>query len=183
MADGTKYLLYRKYSGADRYDPREQLVFYGWSNSKAVVTAFLAQRSPKKYKVRKFCSDTMDIEDYVGDDTFIDWMPLKSARTREDVKLFITKREKEEAEKNIQAMFRDLSSLGYGERIVEVLTLFVNLDDYYFSALDFLGFRPPELEAMFPTSTSDTEEFISDDMTNKIIYSLESFVRVLRDDM
>lgn len=180
MSKWNKYLVYRKYSQEERYDPAERLVFYGWSDSKDVVMAFLKQRTLSKYKVRKFHPDG-DIRDYVGDDSYIDRVNLKSAKSGESIILFITKRELDESEKKIDRMFRNLSSVqSAGDRIIEVLTLFVNLTEYYMSALDFLGFNPPELESLFPSATLD---FVTTDVSKKIIYSLESFIRVLRDDM
>ncbi len=174
----------------------------------------MKQRNYKKYQIRKFHLD--EIRKFYGDDldeaTMLNIVELKSAKTKEKYKIIMTQVELQEAEKKILRLVQEYTSLeSAGEDIMDVLRLFVNLTDYYASALFFLGFRPKELDAICPSAdyhddiadTRLTEEYIDEeyqypldftglqpvcpsitaDVSKQIIYSLESFIKVLRDEM
>lgn len=216
MSKHSVFMVFRVYSSKERADPNERNVYYGWSHAKSVVLAFLKQRSKKKYQVQKMNRGTIEriYGEEPDDDTAINFVPVKSATTGETVNLFMTKVELLEAEKKIQRLFAQATSLdSAGEDIMEVLELFVNLDPYYGAALYYLGFRPRELDDLFPSAdyhddyggslgieetiesvyqspgelcpgiTPAGQSSVVDDISKKIIYSLESFVKVLRDDM
>lgn len=205
-------MIYREYSKKERLT--DQRVFYGWTKSKQMVLAFLKQRSPKKYRVKEVDLDT--VRSIYGEslslDTELDFAALKSAKTRETIYLIMTKLEMQETEKRVARYFRELSSLEQaGSDIMEVLRLFVNLNDYYGSALFFLGFRPTETDILFNSadprddysSTEMLEEgideeydhpfdfkifnpvtpWITEDVSKQLIYSFEAFIRVLKDEM
>lgn len=216
MAKDSYYLVFRSYKKKERSDPMDRKVFYGWSQSKNVILAFLEQRNSKKYYVQKMSEDAVSklFGEELEDGTMINFVELRSAKSLEMVKLFITPFELKESEKRIQKMFRDASTLSpsAGEDIMSVIELFMNLDDYYGQALFFLGFRPSEIDDLFPSAdpsddwsntlpiedqiddsyyNSDCDipgmvpvtPFILENVSKQIIYSLESFIKVLRDDM
>lgn len=215
-----KYLVYRVYSKKERPDMIDRSRFYGWTNSKNTLKAFIMQRNKKKYKVVKLDDDEIaetfseEIDDV---DAMIDFIKLRSAKTHEEVPLFMTLNEMRETEKKIQRMFLDKASFENINGNGNYLELFMNLDPYYADALYFIGFRPREVDIMFPSadyhddysSIESIEEKIDnaydslygfpeeslkkqtsivglsviEDIANKIYYSIESFVKVLKDDM
>jgi len=91
------------------------------------------------------------------------------------------------------------------------LRMIVNLVEKYSDALDYLGYRPQEMRSMFPPAhdDEDVESLIGlayydtwscndyynepcdqvpglsvlEDVASKIIYSIESFVKVMKDDL
>lgn len=216
-----KYLVYRVYTKEERPDIDERFVLYGWSTNKSIVKAFCKQRNKNKYHVIKMSNDDIirTFSEEIDDtDAMIDFIKLKSAKTHEVIYLFMTLNEMRETEKKIQKMFLDQASL---ERIPgngNYLELFLNLDDYYADALFFLGYRPREVDIMFP-SADPRDDYASidriseqidqaydglfgypqeelrreadkviglstiEDVANKICYSIESFIKVMRDDM
>lgn len=213
-----RYLVFREYTPKERPDRNERLVFYGWTKQKEMILAFLKQRSPKKYRIRKV--NLEDIKKIYGEDLNmdmeLDFAELKSVKTKEKIYLITTKLEMNETEKKVSRLFRELSSISSmcSDCVMEVLRLFVNLDEYYAIALFFLGFRPPELDDLFPSAdpTDDysntqmledsiDEEYtmvpwdhglgnmnpitpwITEDTSKQLIYSFESFIKVLREDM
>lgn len=210
--------MFREYTAKERPERSERLIFYGWTRNKDMILAFLRQRSSKKYRIRKVYLE--DIKKIYGDDlspdTELDFVELLSAKTREKIYLITTKLEMNETEKKVSRLVRELSSLSYvcSDCIMEVLRLFINLDEYYAVALFFLGFRPPELDELFPSADprddySNTEmledsideeyttvpwdhglgnmnpitPWITEDVSKQLIYSFESFIKVLREDM
>ena len=117
-----------------------------------------------------------------------------------------------EVEKRIQDIFKDISSLDRitdsSRDNLYYFNLFMNIKEYYTDALFNIGFRPKEIDALYETSSDDfSDEIIEnyreslldkwklrknkhlpiisyeDDYSNKIIYSLESFIKVLKDDL
>lgn len=215
MADEQKFLVFRVYSKKEREDPNTRSLFYGWSDSKSVLKCFFDQRDKKKYRVVKVDDDDIAKnfdEDVIDDSTKIDFVKLKSATTLEEVCLFMTKNELIEAEIRIQRLFEDLSSLENKKYINMIL----NLKPKYAEALYYLGYRPPEIDIMFPSADdmdnysneSETEYLLTtayeelimrdnyggyahkvlgpdvlSDPFRRMIYSVESFIKVLRDDM
>lgn len=216
-----KYLVYRVYTRKERPDYDDRSRFYGWSKSKAVIKAFSEQRNRKKYKIFKMNKEEIvktlseDIDDA---DAMIDILTLKSVKTGEEMYLFTTNNELRECEKKIQRMILDQASLENIEGDGNYLEMFINLDEYYADALYIIGYRPREVDILFPSADyhddpsdiTKVEEVIDDaydgvaafpqevygcqpnrllglstldDPTNKIFYSIESFIKVLRDDL
>lgn len=216
-----KYLVYRVYTKEERPDREDRNVLYGWSTNKSIIKAFQKQRSKDKYRVIKMSRDDIvrTFSEEIDDtDAMIDFIKLKSAKTHEVIYLFMTLNEMRETEKKIQKMFLDQASL---ERIPgngNYLELFMNLDDYYADALFFIGYRPREVDILFPSAdprddyasvdrieqqidqaydglygfpqeelrrSTDSVVGLSiiEDVANKICYSVESFIKVMREDM
>jgi hypothetical protein len=167
-----------------------------------------------------------DIEKYFNDSDNSDWhersyridyMKLKSAKTGDEYSLFVTLQELRQVEINIQGLFHDLASVSAIDGESKYLNMVYNLHDVYFETLYFLGYRPPEIEALFQDDMEqlyedpDVEDQINDayddavtltpedyctrtrnmlpgqyflsDISNKILYSIESFIKVMKDDM
>ena len=215
------YLVYRQYSDREKHLHSDQCVFYGWSESKDVIKAFRSQRAHNKYIVEKADTETIAARFAQTDmpsETMIDFIPLKMASTKEVVKFFTTRNEMQNIEKIIQRIFIDQARLvDRDDGHTTLLELYMNLDEWYKGALEYIGFVPPELEFLFDSAefreTSESEYGIEQrideaydglfewpqeeqvhDMTipglcgmkyvhNKIIYSLESFIKAARDDL
>ncbi len=213
----VRYMVFRIYTKEERKDPDDRAVFYGWSYDKAVVKAFFVQRNKAKYKVVKM--NEKDIadnfhEDVVDGSTQIDYIKLRSAKTDEEYIIFLTSNELVEREIEIQRLFSDLSSL----EDKTLLNMFLNLKPQYLEALYYIGYRPPEIDVLFPSddekddwcnenhaeyqiietaedSYSSNENgyriinhkpygaIALEDAFRKVIYSVESFIKVLKNDM
>ena len=190
----------------------ERRPLYGWTCSKDVIKAFCTQRNPDKYLVRKVSEHEVGemLSEVAWDDTNeIDFLILRVASTGEEVKLFMTKSEMEECEIRIQRYFRELADIvskqGYG-----VLDLYVNLRKKYLEPLYVIGFNPMESIDMDDTGMYRglcTDEYMVDweihqayqsndkfknnilglqsisSIHGKVIYSLESFLKVMREDL
>lgn len=213
-----KYLVYRVYTRDERPNIDERASFYGWSNNKSMIKAFTSQRSKKKYKVLKVDQDEIArrfSEEIDDEEAALDFVKIKSASTHEEIFFITTMNELKETEKRIQRMFIDQASLSGIDGKGNYLEMFMNLDDYYADALYYIGFRPPEVDILFPSADyhddysniTKIEELIDDayegkyqspgevrdnripglvaieDVANKIYYSVESFVKVLKDDL
>lgn len=221
MGSDSRYLVYRVYDKKERPDIYERSRLYGWSKNKNVAKAFLRQRSSNKYSVIKMPQEKLAeifSENYEDSEFMIDFIKLKSAETHEEFIVFMTRTEMLEAEIKIQRMFHNLSSLNNIPGDGNYLELFLNLKDYYAEALRYIGYRPSEVDILFPSANfhddiSDVSNVIDqielaynggscfptetetygvsaplglstiDDVANKILYSLESFIKVLKDDM
>ena len=115
MKEDYIYLVYRAYSEEERphSTDKDRLVLYGWTTRKKILKAFFDQRNRKKYKVRKIIPQEAYL--VLGNDPdplyLIDFIDLKSAKTGEDVVLFMTREELKEVEIKIQRYFSDLSRL------------------------------------------------------------------------
>lgn len=218
----SKYLIYRVYSKKERPDTDNRAVLYGWTNSKDVAKAFMKQRSSDKYHLVKLSDEELEekttSDEFTDSNTMIDYVRLKSAKTHEEVSLFITRNELKEAELSIQSKFHEMSSIARITGNGDYLNMIFNLDDYYLNALIYLGYRPPELDILYPSADErdnfstlyDVEESIEEayagmsenppdgtseryqsvpglmtisDVASKIIYSLESFIKVLINDL
>lgn len=214
------YIVSRVYSAKERPNRSQKYAFYGWSTDKNVVKAFLKQRSPKKYVSDKFDDDDPritrlfpEIKEGFGGESMIDYIKLKFASTREDVKFFTTLNESKEAEIKIQQRFHELCSIDD----MDVLNMFMHLDRYYLDALEYIGFRPKEVDYIYDTSDPhdnyNTMELVKDEIddayqgygispsegewrymnppglsvisqvADKLLYSMESFIWALRDDL
>ena len=157
-------------------------------------------------------------EDVTDDsETMIDFIKLRSTQTQEEVLFFSTANELRTAEINIQKMMKDLSSISDIPGDGNYLYMILSLEDYYGDALHYLGYRPPEIEIMFPSIQGECgwgeldaieseidsaydglmispQEVVTKndqplglstltDVSTKILYSLESFIKVLKDDL
>jgi len=221
MCEEKIYIVYRVYSKEERtseYDVKAR--FYGWSLNKNVIKAFTSQRSKSKYKVIKTYIefDNMQFDGIdLDSDNMIDFIKLRSAKTHEEFHLFMTANEMKEAEIRIQVYFRDLCYISDINGKCDYVKMFLSLKDHYRDALDYIGYRPPELSAMFDSadyrddpgdimgitelieeaysgsSISPSESYdrnnnppglsVLSDIAIRILYSVESFVKVLRDDL
>lgn len=215
------YLIYRNYNEPER-KKEEQKVLFAWSKSKALVKGFLKQRDNKKYIVLKsdentFMSNYGEFGD--ADRTMLNYINLKSVKDQQEYCFFTTLDELQTAEIEIQRYMSDLSTIDDIEGIDKVFIEIMNLKPYYLEALIYLGYRPSQLDQLFP-SASEYDEFngcskaeteiedaysgdfsISpmeyedyrikkipglctlDETHNKILYSLEAFIKVLKDDL
>lgn len=226
MEEKYKYIVYRVYKKSERPEVSERYMFYGWTESKSVIKVFLKQRNKKKYEVLKMTDEEVifnipNSDEVITYDTMIDFVKLRSAKTDEEIYFFTTLTEMKEAEISIQRLFHDMSSIdkirdkGDGRNY---LNMIFNLDDYYLSALFYIGYRPPEIDVIFPSASEldnfstlyEVEESIEDaysgvadhpiddmdgrfrnipglltieDVASKLIYSIESFVMVLKDNL
>lgn len=143
------YAVFRIYSRKEREDPNERSIFYGWSSSKNVVNVFLQQRDPKKYQsVKMDPEEVYCINDLMEPDTMIDFVKLRTAENHEEIHFYTTLREMQEAEVSIQERFHELCSIPDEY----TLKMFLHLDPYYLKALELLGFRPKEVDAIYDTS-------------------------------
>ena len=222
MDEGLKYLIYRIYSAKERPEMNERSVFYGWTSSKKVAKVFLKQRDKNKYQVIKMNDDEIIqnipySDEIITIESMIDFVKLRSAKTHEEIYFFTTLREMKQTEIDIQRMFHDMSSIANIKGNGNYLNMIFNLDEYYLSALFYIGYRPPELDILFPSADErdnfstmyDVEESIEDaydgmiehppetseryqsipglmtinDVASKIIYSIESFIKVLKNDL
>jgi hypothetical protein len=223
--DDNIYLVFRKYKkkevqGTDRY------VLYGWTKSPHVVSAFQLQRDNKKYRVVQRDYDELKNETtpFISDDlliqrNMIDYVELTSAQSGDKISLFTTANELNECEKKVQRLFHDLSSISNIKGKGDYLNMIINLDPYYRIPLFYIGYRPEELDILYPSadeqdniaSISYIEDCIDDaydeicditddnqeryhyipgamgldpaNISSKVIYSLESFIKVLANDM
>ena len=146
----------------------------------------------------------------------INFIRLKSVNNDGDFDIFMTASEMQEAEIKIQRYFRDICSISLIPGNDDYLSIIINLDNYYADALNFIGYRPPEISAMYPSADyrddpgeiigieelideaysgsiiSPSEDYIHPttlpglsvltDIASRTYYSVESFIKVLRDD-
>jgi hypothetical protein len=219
MDDDIHYLLYRVFSQKERPTLSDgNNYFYGWTNSKKIVKAFFKQRDKNKYVVFESTLDEIASRYSENDlrlEKKISFLKLKSAKTGEEFSIFMTSSEMCEAEKRIQRMAeRHCYFLNIDEKkgILHYIVLFINLKEKYQEALNYIGYRPPEMQSMFDSvreERAEIEECIDlaygeslnpreyyhdpqenvpglstlSDVSKMILYSVESFVKVLKDDM
>ena len=154
--DEKCYLIFRIYPN----EPNRDHVF-GWTESKKIARAFIKQRSKDKYKIIKMTSERIAevfSERIMESSNQIDYFKIKSAKTGDEIVFFTTMDEMIEAEKKIQKYFRELPHLiEHADGRDEVVHLFVRLKSKYADALDFIGFRPSEVEAIY-----DRDDWIGD---------------------
>lgn len=189
--EGKYYLVYRVYKGEEVKFTKQNSRIYGWTNSKAVLQAFMQQRDEKKYLSYKmgeeeFLFRTKQIDEDL-ERLKISFLRLKSVQEEGEFKLFMTANEAAECELRIQRLLTEYSSISKMEfkspnkEILYFVNLHLNLKKNFQDALFFLGYRPPEIEDLFDS----VEEIRSyeNDVANQIIYSLEAYIKVLREDM
>lgn len=143
----------------------------------------------------------------------IDCIKLKSAGTQEEFLLFMTLDEMQECETKIQTMMAELCYVDRidNDRIKYYTNIILNIDDYYMDALHYIGYRPLEIECVFGSSEETVYDLIDiayngaidyhpqeyynhsnktlpglsviEDIANKILYSFEAFIKVLKEDL
>lgn len=204
------YVVYRVYRGKELPDTNKTSHIYGWTCSKKVLKAFLKQRGEKKYLLKKMTMDELsnrlhDHDHDVAGRYMIDFIKLKSAKTGEEFHLFMTVHEMNQAERAIQRLFEDACDLDKidPDDISRYVNMVINLQEKYYDALFYLGYRPKEIEGLFSDDFITTSSYPYDgipfdeyymnddppvysptaDVANKIIYSIESFVKVMREDL
>ena len=223
------YLIFR--CRRRKQDPdlkdHERTTYYGWTQSRYVLEAFLKQRNPDKYIYRKVATEDAYryqhpnmVYDILDPRFMIDYVTLESAQSDVKTTLFMTNSEMERAELGIQQHFRNLTQfdpegLGDGDDIITCINLFCNLRDDYGECLYFLGFRPVDIDLLFADMQESDRSAWDDpdgqiefvyrnisnyrnqlkqqkgprglyglkEVCNKIIYSLESFITYLVDDL
>lgn len=177
---------------------------YGWTHSKDILKIFLKQRN-KNYKWKKLEYSSIDELD---NDNRINYVILPSAKMNKEIKLFITLRELYDLVIYIHNLFSAECSFENYENPDAVVDIFLLLKEKYLNALKLIGFEPIEVKIRcheYPCTEDDFAEcldvayqyidFISDGMAfdhmipygingfNRYIYSLETFIMVLRDKL
>lgn len=204
------YLLDRVYKKSDNYvkNGGNDWRYYGWTNHKSILKLFFQQRDPKKYDVFRY--NEYEIEDNKNLIDFIDEkyeiQPIKLASVKADgrkIILYTTEREEREAEESIKRTFSDLASLtkhndlNDEEKLPRMVKAYCGFKEKYLDALDAIGFFPEEIENKFDSvddpyyESSDDCNFIfphrKNDIGSKpyhqVLYSLESFIKVMKEDM
>lgn len=222
MNEKKIYVIHRVYSKKEKYINDRKSYLYGWTDNKSILKAFLSQRTKSKYGIDEIYADPEDILDGQYNDldsnNMLNYIILKSVNNKiDDYYFFMTYNELQETEKRIQKYFRDLCSISNIYYDDDYLGMLSHINEYYARALDFIGYRPPELSAMYPSAdyTDDPGEIIGitelidsaycgaaihpyeeinvngkipglsmlTDISTKIIYSVESFIKVLKDDL
>ncbi len=219
MDDKKYYLVYRIYNDNPR--SLENAAFYGWTDSKAVLKAFMHQRDKRKYSYDVIDDEElMEIFSYrdLIDDNRIQFIKLTSNKTGELFTLFMTRGELRESEIKIQKLFKERCSISIintdSEKLYQLTLAIVNLKDKYAEALDMIGYQPYEVEGLFDgvresmSEDPSIEEYLDDvykwqddfsdirknpnrplgmsaflDTCKKILYSLESFIKVMKNDL
>lgn len=198
------YLIYRVYSRDERPDESflERQILYGWTKHKCLIKIFFQQRSKSKYKVIKIHKDDLEkfYSEPLDDTTKLDILPLRSRYSDDLVKLISTDKELSEWEYKLRTMLEDVASLESVKGSEHCLELFANIDDKYKDALSFIGYTPREMESLFPSSVLSMDEFESElysrhsdgnikssmnavDPKDQVIFSLEAFIKIMKDDM
>lgn len=194
MNDEIIYIVARYYSEYERPNDTaaERTILYGWSYSKAVIKAFLNQRSKEKYRVTKISKCLLENKFTNIDickDNKIDLIELESVNSKMKYKLFMTQKELDEVKGKIINLLKEYSnlvSLYNGNTMI--LELFLNLKKGYIKALEFIGFDPSPAYMYDSDDSYDRyEEYdmnrYSSSVFNNIIYSIESFIMAMKDDM
>lgn len=217
MKEDQYFLVYRIHD--DLVGFNTNLEFYGWTQSKYIVKTFFKQRDKKKFHCKRIDAEYLGRYAPLVKDSMhmIDYIKLKSSKSGEEYSLFMTVFELKEVETNIQILFSEKCSLANyttdGSKICLYCDAIMNLKDKYSDALDFIGYRPPEIAELIdsvkesssygPDTMEDyldqayqyREEFpeyqlekrrtpgsiIYSDIANKVLYSIESFIKVMKD--
>lgn len=194
------FLVYRRYSDKELRIRRETgrpvdspVKLFGWSEAPYAVELLALQRDTKKYLSR-----TVPIHEIrsLGSQRTIDSLQLqlislKSRHFDHDIVMVTTEEEQGKFEAAIQKMFSDACSLnGWYDPNDDAIDLtrmingLNNLRPKYAEALRYLGYHNLELNYVF----DNVEDRYDDpparfDVSKLIIYSFESVVKVLRDEM
>lgn len=180
---------------------------YGWTHSKDILKIFLKQRN-KKYKWKKL---EYSSKDDLSDNNCINYVIVPSSKMNKEVKLFTTLDELCDTEKCIHILFNKACSFKDYEDSNAVVNMFLLLKEKYLYALKLIGFEPAEVKGRcneYPATDYDIESIIDDlyglawmingkmvydhripgagyftDNFHQSIYSLESFIKVLKDEL
>lgn len=223
------YLIFRVYSKKEQPKLEYRSKFWGWTIDKNILKAFLSQRDKKKYKVITQITEEateefkrmVDNNGYLDRDHMLDIIKLRSAANGKIMNIFSTSGELYQYEIGIQKRMKELSSLSAINGIkgsgINILELFVNLNDEYADALYRIGYRPPDIDILGDNAfygagelDDDIEEQIGDaycgynespselaegfhkqppglanleDPAHMILYSVESFIMILKEDL
>lgn len=211
MKEQERYLVFRVPTYEEQHRDRAIPHLWGWTVSKAVIRVFKRQRDQSKYSIVVMDNEKVArefSENELSQDMMIDYVELGDTTTGEMIPFFTTKVELQEAEVKIQRLITEFSSF---ERLNEDPTPYVNimmnLNQYYQDLLEFIGYCPREMKDLFPSDDEDSiEDSIYDaysnsdyirenelhnvpgshtieKLSNRVIYSLQSFVMVLKDDL
>lgn len=188
------YFIFRKYPAA-----RVEWSEFGWTANKFLAKAFMMQRDRDKYRVVK--ADEYKLARNFGENQRDYAEELKMIKVRStsgpgEYSVVTTDNELNEARAHILDMLRDLSALSHpGEEFDPMLLgAFMCLGDPYKEALDYIGFQPKEMAAMYQ---GDDESIYPEEemrkyygvgsMVNipdyeKCLYSLEGLIAGLKED-
>ena len=176
------YLVYRIF--------KNQKIFYGWSTSKTITKQFRNQRSKKKYMYGVIDRDELEDKVLFNENTMITYVSLYSNKYNGEYIFFTTQKELDEAEANIYQLVNSMSLfsrlLTHEERS-SYIRFFYSLNNVYITALQTIGYYLPELnnlyddEYIYEEREEDYRNIFYDSAPyTKCIYSLESFVKVLK---
>lgn len=180
--------------------------YYGWSNSKAIINAFMQQRNPKKYIVDKeIIPGNIEIEKYDCLAEFmIDTLRLKSSNDGQKYTIFMTKEEMMYIENSIRELQSSYYNFNNDPDSSSLMQMIFNLDEEYLQCLEFIGYRPLENSYLFdeineaydyqlihPSSIDDVDvdryslpgERNISDKSKLLMYSLENVIRILGDKL
>lgn len=207
--DNIYYIIYRIYKNRDEH-------YFGWTTDKNVLKGFIKQRSSKKYGFVRITED--EIEDKVPNTNgelskslMINYIKLRSSRTGEEFIIFSTMSELREYEVKTHEFVQLLTALDTIDesRISFYVNLVLNLKQKYYDSLNYIGYRPKEIEELYDSMKGEEyyerigdvyecmpcEEYynmpldrmpglsVLDDVSDKIIYSIESFIKIMKDHM
>lgn len=164
------------------------------------------------YKINSEEIGDLYSENYSDTAKEIDYIKLTSAATGDEIMFLTTAEEENSAEKKIQSYFKDLCRLVDKDNgNTTLLNMYLNLKDKYQDMLEYVGFNPPEVNYLFDASDPDDdiddiidsayegyseypcEEYkhqsylpgatMLPEVSQKILYSVESFIKVLKEDL
>lgn len=128
---------------------------FAWTYDKTILKLFLEQRNENYKAVRSNRNEIQKIFNRNGNESerMIDFIILKSVSTGIEFKLFTTADELRTTEKLIQRLVNDKATLfnitNSIEKIEKYVKILMNLKDNFYNALYLIGFRPPEVLALF----------------------------------
>lgn len=185
--------------------------YFGWTPSKILAQAFLEQRDKSKYVLQKTDTDEiaekMRFTDTLIEETRIDILELRSHKTGEDVMFLTTPEEQTSIETEIRKLFTKLSSFDslYQESktqsaLSDFVNMMSNLQPKYFEALLYIGYHPDEFNYLYNGPTEDEFDYgyipspfnvdlpdikreILDDPSRVVVFSLESVIKVIKDEL
>ena len=211
--DRKRFLIFRIYTNKQKKEENKKNYLYGWTYSKNILKAFFMQRDKSKYDVVKISDDEIGeiySENYIAEDLELDYVNIKFASNGKVLKFYTNKDELATIEMKIHTYFSNLCSFSeYDvETIDRLVKLFGHLENIYDEALEVIGFRPSELDSLFPGHDDEinydgiAEELFNaysvyelnkkhvipglnsiTDLSKVILYSVENFVKVAKEDM
>lgn len=128
---------------------------FAWTYDKTILKLFLEQRNENYKAVHSNRDEIQRIFNRNGNESerMIDFVILKSVSTGIEFKLFTTADELRTTEKLIQRLVNNKATLfnitNSIEKIEKYVKILVNLTDNFYNALYLIGFRPPEVLALF----------------------------------